>query len=202
MLKKLGGDRMKTIDNIIERLGYSKSENLIYVNNGKNLENIDKCNTLSRHNKRILYELTPYAFYIMAGNVLVLFFNDLNNRENTDIHGKLWNAQMPIIISDEGDTIKIYNGKSMNLENNKKIKLKDIISYDLNQFDEKNEFSYWNITNSLSLNLYEKSIDKKNLNEFLINNLKYITKSLKNKYKISFANKLMLRILFIRYLID
>lgn len=193
---------MKIIDNIIKRLGYSKSENLIYVNNGKTLENIDKCIALSRHNKRILYELTPYAFYIMDGNVLVLFFNDLNNRENTNIHGKLWNAQIPIIISDEGDDIKIYNGKSMNLENNKKIKLKDIISYDLNQFDEKNEFSYWNITNSLSLNLYEKSIDKKNLNEFLIDNLKYITKSLKNKYKISFANKLMLRILFIRYLID
>lgn len=193
---------MKIIDNIIERLGYSKSENLIYVNNGKTLENIDKCIALSRHNKRILHELTPYAFYIMDGNVLVLFFNDLNNREHTNIHGKLWNAQIPIIISDEGEDIKIYNGKSMNLENNKKIKLKDIISYDLNQFDEKNEFSYWNITNSLSLNLYEKSIDKKNLNEFLIDNLKYITKSLKNKYKISFANKLMLRILFIRYLID
>ena len=193
---------MKSIESIIRRLGYNKSENLILVNNGKNLKNIDKCITLSQHNKRILHELVPYAFYIIDGNVLVLFFNDLNNRENTNIHGKLWNAQVPIIISDEGDTVKIYDGKNMNLENNKKIKLKDIVSYNLNQFDEKNEFSYWNITNSLSLNFYEKNFGKKTLNDFLIDNLKYIIKILKDKYKISFANKLMLRVLFIRYLID
>ena len=193
---------MKSIESIIRRLGYNKSENLILVNNGKNLKNIDKCITLSQHNKRILHELVPYAFYIIDGNVLVLFFNDLNNRENTNIHGKLWNAQVPIIISDEGDTVKIYDGKNMNLENNKKIKLKDIVSYNLNQFDEKNEFSYWNITNSLSLNLYEKNFGKKTLNDILKDNLKYIIKILKDKYKISFANKLMLRVLFIRYLID
>lgn len=193
---------MKTIDDVIERLGYSESKNLIYVNNGKSLENIDKCITLSKHNKRILHELVPYAFYIMNGNVLVLFFDDLNNRESVNIHGKLWNAQIPIIISDEGDTIKIYNGKNMNLERNKKIRLKDIISYDLYQFDEKNEFSYWNITNSLSLSFYKKNFGEKTLNKFLIDNLKCITKILKEKYKISFANKLMLRVLFIRYLID
>lgn len=45
-------------------------------------------------------------------------------------------------------------------------------------------------------------MDKKNLNEFLIDNLRYITKRLKDEYKISFANKLMLRVLLIRYLID
>lgn len=58
------------------------------------------------------------------------------------------------------------------------------------------------MTNSLSLDLYEKSMGKKNLNEFLVENLRYITQRLKDEYKISFANKLMLRVLFIRYLID
>ena len=120
----------------------------------------------------------------MNGNVLVLFFDDLNNRESVNIHGKLWNAQIPIIISDEGDTIKIYNGKNMNLEKNKKIKLKDIVSYDLYQFNEKNEFSYWNITNSLSLSFYKKKFGEKTLNKFLIDNLKCITKILKEKYLI------------------
>lgn len=28
-----------------------------------------------------------------------------------ELHGKIWNAQMPIIISDEGNYIRIYNGK-------------------------------------------------------------------------------------------
>lgn len=193
---KIGGDKMNTIEIVIQRLGYNKSEKLFY------LSDIDKCTDLSWHNRRVLLELAPYAAYIVDGNVFTVFFDDLNNRENIDIHGKIWNAQMPVVISDEGNYIKIYNGKSMVIDADKKIKLRDIVAYDLEQFNEKNAFSYWNVTNSLSLELYEKSMEKKSLNEFLIENLKYITEKLKNKYKISFANKLMLRVLFIRYLID
>lgn len=187
---------MRTIETVIQKLGYSKSEKLFYFSD------IDKCTDLSWHDRRVLYELAPYAAYILDGSVLTVFFDDLNNRMDVDIHGKIWNAQMPVVISDEGNCIKIYNGKSMNLSVDKKITLRDIISYDLSQCDERNAFSYWNVTNSLSLNLYEKSMGKKNLNDFLIDNLRYITKRLKDEYKISFANKLMLRILFIRYLID
>lgn len=187
---------MRTIETVIQRLGYSKSKKLFY------LADIDKCVDLSWHDRRVLRELAPYAAYIVDGNVLTVFFDDLNSRIDVDIHGKVWNAQVPVVISDEGDHIRIYNGKNMNIDSNKELKLRDIISYDLGQCNEKNEFSYWNVTNSLSLQLYEKSLGKKNLNEFLIDNLRYITKRLKDEYKISFANKLMLRVLFIRYLID
>ena len=191
-----GGDEMSTIETVIQRLGYSKSEKLFY------LSDIDECSDLSWHDRRVLRELAPYAAYIVDGSVLAVFFDDLNSRTDIGIHGKIWNAQMPVVISDEGNYIKIYNGKSMNLGADKKIRLRDICSYDLSQCDEKNEFSYWNVANILSLDLYEKSMGKKNLNEFLIDNLRYITKRLKDDYKISFANKLMLRVLFIRYLID
>ena len=187
---------MKTIETIIQRLGYHNSKNLFYVSD------FDKCVDLSWHDRRVLCELAPYAAYIVDGNVLTVFFDDLNSRLDTGIHGKIWNAQMPIIISDEGNYVKIYNGKSMDLGVDKIIKLRDIVSYDLSQCDEKNDFSYWNVTNSLSLDIYENSLCKKNLNEFLIDNLRYITKRLKDEYNISFANKLMLRVLFIRYLID
>ena len=77
----------------------------------------------------------------------------------------------------------------MDLSVDKKIRLRDIVSYDLSQCDDKTEFSYWNVTNSLSFDYYEKSMGKKNLNDFLIDNLRYITKRLKDDYKISFANK-------------
>ena len=187
---------MRTIEKIIRRLGYHNSEKLFY------LSDIDKCVDLSWHDRRVLRELAPYAAYIVDGSVLTVFFDDLNDRPDVDLHGKIWNAQMPIVISDEGNYVKIYNGKSMDLGIDKKIRLRDIISYDLSQCDEENEFSYWNVTNSLSLDLYERSMCKKNLNEFLIDNLRYITKKLKDEFKISFANKLMLRVLFIRYLID
>lgn len=187
---------MRTIEMVIQKLGYSNSEKLFY------LSDIDKCTDLSWHDRRVLIELAPYAIYIVDGSVLVAFFDDLNRRMDVELHGKIWNAQIPVVISDEGNFIKIYNGKSMDLDIDKKIRLKDVISYDLSQCDEKKEFSYWNVTNSLSLELYEKSMGKKNLNDFLIENLRYITKKLKNEYQISFANRLMLRILFIRYLID
>lgn len=187
---------MSTIEMVIQRLGYNKSEKLFY------LSDIDKCTDLSWHNRRVLLELAPYAAYIVDGSVFTVFFDDLNSRENIDIHGKIWNAQMPVVISDEGNYIKIYNGKSMVLDADKKIRLRDVVAYDLGQCNEKNAFSYWNVTNSLSLDLYEKSKGKKNLNEFLVENLRYITQRLKDEYKISFANKLMLQVLFIRYLID
>lgn len=187
---------MRTIETVIQKLGYSNSEKLFY------LSDIDKCTDLSWHDRRVLIELAPYAIYIADGSVLVAFFDDLNSRMDVELHGKIWNAQIPVVISDEGNFIKIYNGKSMDLDIDKKIRLKDVISYDLSECDEKKEFSYWNVTNSLSLELYEKSMGKKNLNEFLIENLRYITKKLKDEYQISFANRLMLRILFIRYLID
>ncbi len=187
---------MSTIETVIQRLGYNKSVKLFY------LSDIDKCTDLSWHNRRVLLELAPYAAYIVDGKAFTVFFNDLNSRENIDIHGKIWNAQMPVVISDEGNYIKIYNGKNMVLDADKKIRLRDIVEYNLDQCNEKNAFSYWNVTNSLSLDLYEKSMGKKNLNEFLVENLRYITQRLKDEYKISFANKLMLRVLFIRYLID
>lgn len=187
---------MSTIEMVIQRLGYNKSEKLFY------LSDIDKCTDLSWHNRRVLLELAPYAAYIVDGSVFTVFFDDLNSRENIDIHGKIWNAQMPVVISDEGNYIKIYNGKSMVLDADKKIRLRDVVAYDLGQCNEKNAFSYWNVTNSLSLDLYEKRKGKKNLNEFLVENLRYITQRLKDEYKISFANKLMLQVLFIRYLID
>ena len=187
---------MRTIETVIQRLGYQESKKLFY------LADIDKCAELSWHDRRVIRELAPYAVYIVEGEVFTVFFDDLNSREGVDIHGKIWNAQMPVIISDEGNYIKVYNGKSMTLNDNKKIRLRDIAAYDLEQCNERNTFSYWNVTNSLSLDLYEKSLDKKNLNFFLIDNLRYITQKLKEEYKISCANKLMLRVLFIRYLID
>lgn len=187
---------MKTIETVIQRLGYHNSEKLFY------LSDIDKCTDLSWHDRRVLRELAPYAAYIVHGSVLTVFFDDLNGREIVDLHGKIWNAQIPVVISDEGSYIRIYNGKNMDLSADKKIRLGNIALYDLNQCDEKNEFSYWNVTNSLSLDHYESSMGKKKLNDFLIDNLRYITKRLRDEYKISFANKLMLRVLFIRYLID
>ena len=61
-------------------------------------------------------ELAPYTTYVVDGSVLTVFFDDLNNREDVDLHGKIWNAQIPVVISDEGNYINIYNGKKHGLK--------------------------------------------------------------------------------------
>lgn len=187
---------MSDIKDIIKRLGYDKSDKLFY------LPDINSCSDLSRHDRRVLKELAPYATYVVEGKVLAIFFDDLINRRDVTLQNKIWNAQVPVVISDEGNLIRVYTGKSMKKGLDNTIRLLDIVSYERAQCDEKIDFSYWNVTNSLSLNLYEKSLAKKTLNEFLIENLRYISMRLRNDYNVYFANKLILRVLFIRYLID
>lgn len=187
---------MSNIQNIIHRLEYEKSDNLYY------LSKIKDCDKLSWHDRRVLNELMPYAVYVVDGSVLVAFFDDLHMRCNTDLQCKIWNAQIPVIISDEGDWIKIYSGKSMKVSADKKVQLSDMVSYKTGECNAENDFSFWNVTNSMSLALYENNLTKENLNDFLIDNLRYITSELKERYHVSFAHKLILRILFIRYLID
>ena len=187
---------MSSIQSVICRLGYEKSDNLYY------LSNVNICEKLSWHDRRVINELSPYAVYVVDGNVLVAFFDDLHERADTDIQCKIWNAQIPVIISDEGNWIKIYNGKSIKVSEKNNVCLSHIANYNMGECDEKNGFSYWNITNNISLGLYEKNLGRKDLNDSLIENLRYITSELKEKYQISFANKLVLRILFVRYLID
>lgn len=187
---------MNSIQTIIYRLGYNNSDKLFYSSD------IDACSELSWHDRRVLKVLSPYAVYVVDGSVLAVFFDDLHIKRDIELQGKIWNAQIPVVISDEGNLVKIYNGKSMNLGQDKIICLKNIAEFAVELCDESNVFSYWNITNSMSLELYEKSLSKKSLNDFLVENLSFITKELKEKYKVSFANRLVLRIIFIRYLID
>ena len=65
---------MRTIETVIQRLGYHNSEKLFY------LSEIGKCTDLSWHDRRVLRELAPYATYVVDGSVLTVFFDDLNNR--------------------------------------------------------------------------------------------------------------------------
>lgn len=185
--------KTKPIESIIHKLGYDNSDKLY------RLDDICKCKDLSSREKRILVELAPYAVYVVDGRVLVAFYEHI---EETNIQNKLWNAQIPFVISDNGDNISIFNGRVLDTVPGQKIKLSNIAESNIDRCADIDDFNYWNITNSFSLKSHTDSLTEKNLNYFLINNLLYITKKLREEYQISFANKLMLRVLFIRYLID
>ena len=66
---------MNSIENIINKLGYSGSENLY---RRKDIEKESKSVVdISRQTLQLLMELDPYAYYCVNGKPFVLFFDEI-----------------------------------------------------------------------------------------------------------------------------
>ncbi|MCD7894826.1 MAG: N-6 DNA methylase [Erysipelotrichaceae bacterium] len=178
---------------IIHLMGYDNFDNYYYFNE------IDK-SSLSYHDKKVLKILKPLSFYVQDNKILIVFFNDIQKREN-NLAVQLWNSQIPFILSDEGSCIKLYTTKNVNITNNE-IKLVSIDTISRNEIDTYSFLNYWNLTDELYLQKYDRNLTHKSINDYLIENLQYLTDILNNRYHITKAYKLILRVLFIRYLID
>lgn len=63
-------------------------------------------------------------------------------------------------------------------------------------------FSYWGLNDERFLNKYTKELSDNQLDTSLLQNISTLTNKLKYEFKIPFATKLILRIIFIRFLID
>lgn len=189
-------DMKESIKPIIEKLGYNESDNLFYYNDlytNKELR-------LSLQMKKNLKDIKPSAFYCIDNRPFILFFSKIDNKkEKENINKKIWNMQIPVVIFDELDSIKIFNGSNLDF---KKSELYLIQESKLQNIDKKDEFSYWNINTKSFWNKYENIYKNKKLNELMLENIKYITEKLKKEYNLKFATKLILRVIFIRFLVD
>ncbi len=193
MLKNIN----KSTELIIKKMGYTESDHLFYYDE---LYNAPQKTRLQYQTIKNLKEIKPYAFYCVENKPFILFFNNISDKEKLKkINKKIWNMQIPVVIFDDINCIKIFNGSCLEFD---KIQLSLIKVEDIDEIDEKNEFSYWNINRKDFWIKYEKTYQNKKLNEFMLENIKYITQKLKNEYKLEFATKLILRVIFIRYLID
>lgn len=189
---------MNTLDNIIKVLGYSNSEFLYHWND---IKTDDTCpDALSLQTYRTLKELDPYAFYCIENKPFVLFFeSSLNENQLKAIHKKIWNSQTAVAIFDCGNTINIYNGCSLN-QNNEQLYL--VESIDAEHVNHSSNFSYWNITNNNFWREFDVKFSEPTLDILMLNNIKFITDYLKGKPCGPFAIQLILRFIFIRFLID
>ncbi len=186
----------KSIDLIIEKLGYNESYQLYYYND---LYTNKKIN-ISLQMKKNIKDIKPYAFYCIDNKPFILFFTNIENAEQReDINKKIWNMQIPVVIYDNLDSIKIFNGSDLDFKEKELFLIQEIRFNDINKEDD---FSYWNINTKSFWNKYEKIYKNKKLNELMLENIKYITDKLKKKYNLNFATKLILRVIFIRFLID
>ena len=182
------------IDKIIFQLGYASSDNLFMYNQFDSVP-------LSLHLKRTLKKIRPYAVYILDNTPFVLFFDKIINDDISfkEVSRRVWNAQIPIAIFCDESTVKIFNGLSLDLTN---YTLKHIETNLIENCNDNSNFSYWQISNSLFWNQYIQNYSETKLNQNLLENISFLTEKLKNTYHIPFATKLVLRLIFVRYLID
>lgn len=155
--------------------------------------------------------INPDAYYVFNQQPLLLFFfikdSDEPNRE-TEIHKQVWSFDnTPVIFIIKESEVKVYNA----LNYNKKEKSLEEISLTPEERDER--FSFWNLQSGATWKwlqqeyLENSNRDKyrKRVNERLFQNIRSVRQVLINDiYGLNEneANSLILRLIFIRYLID
>lgn len=184
----------KHLNEIITRLGYSSSPCLKWKSNDYDSSN------LAAHTIKVLNVLSPYAVYLVDNEPFVMFFDEPSNLDaQREIQKKVWNAQIPVVIFCGTAVLKVFNGCS--IEEDTQF-LCDVAELTFDKVDENSPFSFWEITNQNLWGEYKQKFSRKKLNGALLENLSALTDMLKNTYHLPFATKLVLRLIFIRYLID
>ncbi|MDR2651621.1 MAG: hypothetical protein LBC68_04830 [Prevotellaceae bacterium] len=194
------------LDNLLIQLELKNSGTIFF----KNEENSFDINLLSDMQTKLRL-IQPDAIYIFNNHPFILFFDlteekDLEKESN--IHKKAWSFDnSPIVIIIKDNDIQIYNALNYIKENNRleKINLSG---------DERNQkFSFWNLQSGVTwqwfqdeyLNNNRRKETKKRVNEKLFQNIKDVRNVLIDREKDpegSIPNSLILRLIFIRYLID
>lgn len=154
--------------------------------------------------------IKPDAFFVFNNQPYILFF-DLSSINNTEreqqIHKQVWSFDYsPLIFLIKDAEIQIFNAFSFD---KKKNRLKEI---KLSEEKRESLFSFWNLQSGeswrwLQVEQYRNNIEKKRVNQKLFENIKLVREMLTssgngNALTEADANILILRLIFVRYLID
>lgn len=159
--------------------------------------------------------ISPDAVYVFNNQPLLLFFdltNSTDSNKESEIHKKVWSFDnSPIVFILKDKDISIYNALNY-------IKTKDGKSGYLQEIEISGEerdkrFSFWNLQSGETWTWFQdeylnkKNENQKRVNQRLFQNIKdvrnYLTdKNISNCLDENSANSLILRLIFIRYLID
>ncbi|MDR2954061.1 MAG: hypothetical protein LBV43_03170 [Prevotella sp.] len=155
--------------------------------------------------------INPDAIYIFNNQPLILFFDLTDNTDSKredDIHKKVWSFDnSPIAFVIKNAEIKVYNALNY-IKNEKRLEEIEISSEGI-----RDRFSFWNLqSNNIWKWFQEEYIEttrkkesKKRVNERLFQNIRDVRNTLIDKTNDpegSIPNSLILRLIFIRYLID
>ncbi|MDP3912286.1 MAG: hypothetical protein Q8R96_00915 [Bacteroidota bacterium] len=193
------------LQNLLNELDLLRNEAVFFLDeeNWKSL--------VTAETRKKLEKIKPTAIYVFDGNPYILFF-DLTDiadpeREQT-IHKQVWSFdQAPLAFVLKGSDVKIYNAfayeKSLKAQGLQEIHLKD--------GERRKIFSFWNLQSGATWKWLQENYKKKKQNDRakrvhqkLFDNIKTVREYLKKSNAINddAANIIILRLIFIRYLID
>lgn len=165
--------------------------------------------TLTKETQNRLSILSPDAVYIFNGRPLILFYDlDKNPKNKIDLHKKIWSFDdAPIVFIIEKSDVEVFNALNyVKNEGEQGLELLEIT------FEEvKKRFNIWELESGQTWEWlqgkYLRNRNKqrtKRVNERLFANIKSVRNHLIEKESLSNhqANSLILRLIFIRYLID
>lgn len=193
------------LSNLLEELGLS-SNDAVFFRDEKN----GSIFTFQSETQKKLDQINPDAYFVFNNQPYILFF-DLENtvdaeREN-EIHKQVWSFDhSPLVFITKSTEIQIFNAFSYDKKTSRLQEIKTSVS-------ERNEiFSFWNLQSGITWKWlqetqYKTSIQKKRVNQKLFENIKTVREGLTNSQAHAClsednANILILRLIFIRYLID
>jgi len=195
----------KALISLLQGLDLHKSPSIFFLNEGDG-------ETFAFKNKELKSRLTaiePTAFYVFNNQPLILFFDlseNYNSEIEKEIHKKVWSFdQSPIIFIVKANEIKIFNAFSYS---KKKEQLEEI---NLSVEERNKQFSFWNLQSGNTWrwlqeeNYLSSKVQNKRVNQKLFENIKAVRGGLleaSTKIDEDEANILILRLIFIRYLID
>lgn len=188
---------MNTVKNIISALGYTNSDFLFYRKDILSDQRIKQYLTSQRY--KVVKELNPDAIFCTDNKPFIAFFTVDSGYNKKILHKKLWNTQIPVVFFICEDHIEIYNGCSLDVNTHELIFV-DCLNWE--NLNENSEFSFWNITSSSFWTKYKNKFIAPKLDVVMLDNIKCITQLLKVSPCSIFAITLVLRLIFIRFLID
>ena len=166
--------------------------------------------TLTKETKNRLSILSPDAVYIFNGRPLILFYDlDKNPKDKSDLHKKIWSFDdAPIVFIIEKSDVEVFN--ALNYVKDEGKQGLEILELSFEK-EIKERFNLWELESGQTWkwfqDTYLKSRSKrykKRVNERLFANIKLVRNHLIEEEELSNhqANSLILRLIFIRYLID
>ncbi len=188
--------------NLLERLDLLNNKSVFFMSK----ENSDTP-FFSHEIQKKLEIIQPDAYYVFNNQPFILFFdlsNEKNRQREDDIHKRVWSFDYsPLIFIIKENEEKIFNAFSYN---KKTERLKEIEFEDGESKDEL--FSFWNLQSGatwkwIQEKKYKDSVSKRRVNQKLFDNIKEVREKLvDDSIPEEEANILILRLIFIRYLID